>query len=67
MAPRRVIQIVRSDDADAFVLIHVVRAGPAPLDLTPTATEGECRYTAVGKLFSFLRPLERTSIDVIAQ
>lgn len=55
MASPRVLRIARSDDTDAFVLIHVVHAGPTLLDLTLTATEGECPYTAVGMTFWIAR------------
>ncbi|KAJ5745554.1 hypothetical protein N7520_010736 [Penicillium odoratum] len=41
-----VLRFARSDRPNEFVLLHVVNAGPAPLDLTLTATEGECPYTA---------------------
>lgn len=49
MTAPRVLRIARSEDTDAFVLIHVVHTGPAFLDLTLTATEGECPYTALGR------------------
>ncbi|KAJ5653505.1 hypothetical protein N7490_000508 [Penicillium lividum] len=41
-----VLRFARSDRPNEFVLLHVVNSGPAPLDLTLTATEGECPYTA---------------------
>lgn len=48
MSPPRVLRVARSDSQDAFVLVHVVNTGPAALDLTLTATEGECPYVACG-------------------
>ncbi|KAJ5191191.1 uncharacterized protein N7498_010176 [Penicillium cinerascens] len=49
MSPPRILRISRSDSQDAFVLVHVVNTGPAALDLTLTATEGECPYVACVK------------------
>lgn len=49
MTTPRVLRIPRSDDAEAFVLVHVAHKGPAMLDLTLTATEGECPYTTLGQ------------------
>jgi hypothetical protein len=46
--PTRVLRFERSDEADAFVLIQVSYNGPAPLDLTLTATEGESPYVSLG-------------------
>ncbi|KAJ5698258.1 hypothetical protein N7462_000263 [Penicillium macrosclerotiorum] len=40
----RVLQVARSDEPDSFVLLHVFHTGPATLDLTLTATEGESPY-----------------------
>ncbi|KAJ5576350.1 hypothetical protein N7535_003276 [Penicillium sp. DV-2018c] len=45
----RVLRFPRSDETDSFVLIHVSRTGPAPLDLTLTATEGESPYISLVK------------------
>ncbi|KAJ5556922.1 hypothetical protein N7494_000837 [Penicillium frequentans] len=42
----RVLRFARSDEQNEFILLHVVKLGPAPLDLTLTATEGESPYTA---------------------
>ncbi|KAJ5720319.1 uncharacterized protein N7483_008253 [Penicillium malachiteum] len=45
----RVLRIPRSDEQDSFILIHVVSSGSGPLNLTLTATEGECPYAATIK------------------
>ncbi|KAJ5718724.1 hypothetical protein N7488_004370 [Penicillium malachiteum] len=45
----RVLRIPRSDEQDSFILIHVVSSGGGPLNLTLTATEGECPYAATVK------------------
>ncbi|KAJ5145625.1 uncharacterized protein N7515_000189 [Penicillium bovifimosum] len=45
----RVLRFPRSDETDYFVLIHVSCTGPAPLDLTLTATEGESPYISLVK------------------
>ncbi|KAJ5100182.1 hypothetical protein N7456_006234 [Penicillium angulare] len=42
----KVIRIARSDEQDGFILMHVVNSGSGLLNLTLTATEGECPYTA---------------------
>ncbi|KAJ5635441.1 uncharacterized protein N7484_008754 [Penicillium longicatenatum] len=42
----RVLRFARSDEENEFVLLHVVKLGPAALDLSLTATEGESPYTA---------------------
>ncbi|KAJ6085956.1 hypothetical protein N7486_010237 [Penicillium sp. IBT 16267x] len=42
----RVLRFARSDEQNDFILLHVMKLGPAPLDLTLTATEGESPYTA---------------------
>ena len=44
----RVLRFERSDENEAFVLIQVSHTGPAPLDLTLTATEGESPYVSLG-------------------
>ncbi|KAJ5577770.1 uncharacterized protein N7459_006734 [Penicillium hispanicum] len=49
MSSPRVVRIARSDEATAFVLVHVCHTGPGALDLTLTATEGECPYSAILK------------------
>jgi hypothetical protein len=46
--PKRVLRFERSDETEAFVLIQVSHNGPAPLDLTLTATEGESPYVSLG-------------------
>jgi hypothetical protein len=46
----RVLRFARSDEENEFVLLHVVKLGPAALDLSLTATEGESPYTARGKV-----------------
>ncbi|KAJ5345532.1 hypothetical protein N7452_003536 [Penicillium brevicompactum] len=48
-SPERVLRFERSDETGAFVLIHVSHQGPALLDLTLTATEGESLYVSVVK------------------
>ncbi|KAJ5343356.1 DNA double-strand break repair and VJ recombination XRCC4 [Penicillium brevicompactum] len=48
-SPERVLRFERSDETGAFVLIHVSHQGPALLDLTLTATEGESPYVSVVK------------------
>ncbi|KAJ5619560.1 hypothetical protein N7510_003544 [Penicillium lagena] len=40
----RVLRIPRSDEPEAFVLVHVASSGSLPLDLTVIATEGESPY-----------------------
>ncbi|KAJ5105129.1 hypothetical protein NUU61_002476 [Penicillium alfredii] len=45
----RVLRIARSDDPEAFVLVHVSHTGPETLDLALTATEGESPYTGLVK------------------
>ncbi|KAJ5794435.1 hypothetical protein N7457_001034 [Penicillium paradoxum] len=45
----RVLRFPRSDEIGAFVLVHVSRTSPAPLDLTLTATEGESPYISLLK------------------
>jgi hypothetical protein len=42
--PSRVLRIPRSDEPEAFVLVHVASSGSLPLDLTVIATEGESPY-----------------------
>ncbi|KAJ5263723.1 hypothetical protein N7478_011328 [Penicillium angulare] len=42
----KVIRIARSDEQDGFILMHVLTSGSGLLNLTLTATEGECPYTA---------------------
>lgn len=49
MTAPRVLRVPRSDEPEAFVLVHVAHQGPAVLDLALTATEGECPYTALGR------------------
>ncbi|CAG8939156.1 unnamed protein product [Penicillium salamii] len=44
----RVLRFERSDEP-GFVLVQVSRNGPAPLDLTLTATEGEAPYVSLVK------------------
>lgn len=44
----RVVRFERSDETGAFVLVHVSHQGPALLDLTLTATEGESPYVSLG-------------------
>lgn len=46
----RVLRLARSDEQNEFILLHVVKLGPAPLDLILTATEGESPYTARGEV-----------------
>jgi hypothetical protein len=46
--PDRILRFPRSDEAGAFVLIHVSQNSSAPFDLTLTATEGESPYTSLG-------------------
>jgi hypothetical protein len=46
----RILRFPRSDEAGAFVLVHVSCTGPAPLDLKLTATEGESPYVSLGGL-----------------
>lgn len=48
MASTRVLRLSRSDES-GFILLHVSNTGPAPLDLTLAATEGECPYTTKGR------------------
>ncbi|KAJ5431930.1 hypothetical protein N7445_008428 [Penicillium cf. griseofulvum] len=45
----RILRFPRSDEAGAFVLVHVSYTGPAPLDLRLTATEGESPYVSLVK------------------
>jgi hypothetical protein len=45
--PDRVLRFPRSDEAGAFVLIHVSQNSSAPFDLTLTATEGESPYISL--------------------
>ncbi|KAJ5238689.1 hypothetical protein N7468_003308 [Penicillium chermesinum] len=47
MSLPRVIRIARSDESNTFILLNVRSAGPAPLDVRLTATEGESPYTAL--------------------
>ncbi|KAJ6001767.1 hypothetical protein N7522_006994 [Penicillium canescens] len=47
--PDRVLRFPRSDEAGAFVLIHVSQNSSAPFDLTLTATEGESPYISLLK------------------
>lgn len=42
--PPRILQIPRSDEPNAYVLVHVTRSGTATLDLQLVATEGEDPY-----------------------
>ncbi|KAJ5383327.1 hypothetical protein N7517_001238 [Penicillium concentricum] len=42
----RILRFPRSDETGAFVLVHVSCTGPAPLDLSLTATEGESPYVS---------------------
>lgn len=49
MSSPRVLRIQRSDEPEAFVLVHVSHTGPAPLDLMLTATEGESPYISFGR------------------
>lgn len=44
----RILRFPRSDETGSFVLVHVSCTGPAPLDLTLTATEGESPYVSTG-------------------
>ncbi|KAJ5176456.1 uncharacterized protein N7482_002333 [Penicillium canariense] len=46
MTAPQILRIPRSDEPGSFVLVHVSQAGPAPLDVSLTATEGESPYTA---------------------
>ncbi|CEJ62077.1 hypothetical protein PMG11_10589 [Penicillium brasilianum] len=46
MSAPQVVRIPRSDEPHSYVLVHVSRAGQAPLDLSLTATEGENPYAA---------------------
>lgn len=48
MASPRILRLERSDKSHGVLLLHVQHTGPAPLDLTLTATEGESPYTAIG-------------------
>ncbi|KAJ5775969.1 uncharacterized protein N7511_000980 [Penicillium nucicola] len=48
-SPVRVLRFPRSDKTGAFVLVHVLQHGSAPLDLTLTATEGELPYISLLK------------------
>ncbi|PWY79536.1 hypothetical protein BO70DRAFT_362696 [Aspergillus heteromorphus CBS 117.55] len=43
----RILRIPRSDEADTYVLVHVLWVGSAALDLNLTATEGDIPYTGV--------------------
>ncbi|KZN91391.1 hypothetical protein EN45_015250 [Penicillium chrysogenum] len=45
----RILRFPRSDETGAFVLVHVWCTGPAPLDLSLTATEGESPYVSLGQ------------------
>ncbi|KAJ5840029.1 uncharacterized protein N7525_005217 [Penicillium rubens] len=45
----RILRFPRSDETGAFVLVHVWCTGPAPLDLSLTATEGESPYVSLVK------------------
>ncbi|OQE22009.1 hypothetical protein PENFLA_c013G01589 [Penicillium flavigenum] len=45
----RILRFPRSDETGAFVLVHVSCTGPAPLDLSLTATEGESPYVSLVK------------------
>ncbi|CAI7620747.1 unnamed protein product [Penicillium glandicola] len=45
----RILRFPRSDETGAFVLVHVSYIGPAPLDLSLMATEGESPYVSLVK------------------
>ncbi|KAJ5955704.1 hypothetical protein N7501_009983 [Penicillium viridicatum] len=45
----RILRFPRSDETGSFVLVHVSCTGPAPLDLSLTATEGESPYVSLVK------------------
>ncbi|CDM35586.1 hypothetical protein DTO013E5_9834 [Penicillium roqueforti] len=45
----RVLRFPRSDETGSFVLVHVSCTGPARLDLSLTATEGESPYVSLVK------------------
>lgn len=47
----RVLRIPKSDEPEAYVLVHVSPRGSAPLDLKLVATEGEFPYITSGALF----------------
>ncbi|KAF3396020.1 hypothetical protein F1880_007360 [Penicillium rolfsii] len=46
MSNSQVLRIPRSDEPHSYVLVHVAPTGPAPLDISLTATEGENPYAA---------------------
>lgn len=48
MASPRILRLARSDESHGVSILHVLHAGPEPLDLTLTATEGESPYTGTG-------------------
>ncbi len=55
MTDQRVIRIKRADvdgDADACVLVNVVRVGASALDLRLVATEGESPYVGTSSVTS---------------
>ncbi|QQK42762.1 DNA double-strand break repair and VJ recombination XRCC4 [Penicillium digitatum] len=45
----RILRFPRSDETGSFVLVHVSCTGPAPLDLSLMATEGESPYVSLVK------------------
>ncbi|KAJ5183213.1 hypothetical protein N7492_000829 [Penicillium capsulatum] len=47
MASPRILRLARSDEPHGFILLRVSQTGPAPLDLSLIATEGESPYTGV--------------------
>jgi hypothetical protein len=47
-----VLRIQKSDDPEAYVLVHVSPSGKAPLDLKLVATEGDYPYATSGTLLT---------------
>ena len=64
MASERLLRIPRSDQAGAFVLVNVKRAGKPDLDLELVATEGDAPYVLSGMWCSYKDSLGVHSSDI---